>query len=116
MKLNHVNLTVEDVPAARDFLARHFGLRPEGEGHKNFGMLIDDAGLVLTLMGVGETNEVVYPKTFHLGFILPDEASVNDLHASLRADGFAAEAPSRQHGAWGFSIQAPGGFRIAVRG
>ena len=36
MKLNHINLTVDDVPAARQFLERHFGLRPAGDGHKNF--------------------------------------------------------------------------------
>jgi catechol 2,3-dioxygenase-like lactoylglutathione lyase family enzyme len=34
MKLNHLHLTVDDVPAARGFLERHFGLRPLGEGHK----------------------------------------------------------------------------------
>lgn len=116
MKLNHLNLTVDDVPAARDFLVRHFALRPQGEAHKNFAMLVDDDGLTLTLMGVGETNEVVYPKTFHIGFILPDQASVDELHASLRADGFATEPPADQHGAWAFSFRAPGGFRIGVRG
>jgi catechol 2,3-dioxygenase-like lactoylglutathione lyase family enzyme len=52
MKLNHLHLTVNDVPAARAFLERYFGLRPLGEGHKNFDMLLDDDGLVLTLMGV----------------------------------------------------------------
>ena len=49
-------LTVDDVPAARAFLERHFGLRPAGEGHKNFDMLLDDDGLVLTLIGVGRSN------------------------------------------------------------
>jgi catechol 2,3-dioxygenase-like lactoylglutathione lyase family enzyme len=36
MKLNHLNLAVDDVPAARQFLERAFGLRPVGEGHHNF--------------------------------------------------------------------------------
>jgi catechol 2,3-dioxygenase-like lactoylglutathione lyase family enzyme len=32
VKLNHVNLTVDDVSAARAFLEKHFGMRPYGEG------------------------------------------------------------------------------------
>jgi hypothetical protein len=34
MKLNNLHLTVDDVPATRSFLERHFGPRPSGEGHK----------------------------------------------------------------------------------
>lgn len=71
MKLNHVHLTVDDVPAARQLLERHFGLRPVGEGHKNFDMLLDDDGLALTLIGAGRDNTVSYPNTFHIGFIQP---------------------------------------------
>ncbi len=115
MKLNHINLTVDDVPAARQFLERHFGLRPAGDGHKNFDKLFDDDGLTLTLMGVGASNAVSYPKTFHLGFIQPSAADVDELHRRLVADGLDVEPPSRQHGAWSFSFQAPGGFAIGVR-
>jgi lactoylglutathione lyase len=115
MKLNHLHLTVDDVPAARGFLERHFGLRPHGEGHKNFDMLSDDIGLVLTLIGVGRSNTVSYPKTFHIGFIRLSEADVNQINLRLKEDGIDVEAPSHQHGAWEFSFQAPGGFRIAVR-
>ncbi len=115
MKLNHLHLTVDDVPATRSFLERHFGLRPSGEGHKNFDMLLDDDGLVLTLIGVGRSNEVSYPKTFHIGFIQPSEAHVDEINRRLKEDGFDVEAPTHQRGAWAFSFQAPGGFRIAVR-
>jgi lactoylglutathione lyase len=55
MKLNHLHLTVDDVPAVRGFLERQFGLRATGEGHKNFDMLLDDDGLVLTLVGWAAT-------------------------------------------------------------
>jgi lactoylglutathione lyase len=115
MKLNHVHLTVEDVPATRQLLERHFGLRPSGEAHKNFDMLLDDDGLVLTLIGVGRSNTVSYPKTFHIGFIQPTDAHVDEINQRLKDDGFDVEAPSRQRGAWAFSFQAPGGFRIVVR-
>jgi lactoylglutathione lyase len=116
MKLNHLHLTVDDVPAAREFLERYFGLRPAGEGHRNFDMLTDDDGFVLTLMGVGRANTVSYPKTFLIGFIQSSDAQVDEINRRLKEDGFEVEAPSHQHGAWAFSFRAPGGYRIVVRG
>jgi lactoylglutathione lyase len=115
MKLNHLHLTVDDVPAARGFLERHFGLRPLGGGYKNFDMLLDDDGLVLTLMGVGRDNTVSYPKTFHIGFILPSNLEVDAINQRLKEEGLDVESPSRQHGAWAFAFQAPGAFKIVVR-
>jgi len=115
MKLNHLHLTVDDVPATGRFLERYFGLRPLGEGHKNFDMLLDDDGFVLTLIGVGRSNTVSYPKTFHIGFVRPSDADVDEINERLKADGFDVEAPSQQRGAWAFSFQAPGDFKIVVR-
>jgi catechol 2,3-dioxygenase-like lactoylglutathione lyase family enzyme len=115
MKLNHINLTVDDVPTARQFLQRHFDLRPVGEGHKNFGILLDESGFVLTLIGVGRDNTVSYPKTFHIGFIQPSDAHVDAIHQRLKDDGLDVDAPSQQHGAWSFSFLAPGGFTIVIR-
>jgi catechol 2,3-dioxygenase-like lactoylglutathione lyase family enzyme len=115
LKLNHLHLTVDDVPAARAFLERYFGLRPAGAGHKNFDMLRDDDGFVLTLMGVGKGNSVSYPDSFHLGFIQPSAEAVDGIYEELRADGFEVEAPRQQHGAHAFRILAPGNFGLVVR-
>jgi lactoylglutathione lyase len=115
MKLNHLNLAVDDVPEARRFLEAHFGLRPVGEGHKNFVILLDEDGFVLTLMGVGRDNGVSYPKTFHVGFIQPSDADVDAINQRLKDAELDVEAPSQQHGAWSFSFRAPGGFWIVVR-
>jgi lactoylglutathione lyase len=114
MKLNHLNLTVDDVPATRWFLEKHFGLRPYGRGQKNFDVLFDDDDLVLTLIGAGRSNKVSYPKTFHIGFIQPSEERVDELNQQLCDDGFDIEPPSRQHGAWTFYFEAPGGFTVEV--
>jgi len=114
MKLNHVNLTVDDVPAARRFLVEHFGLRPIDEGMKNFDVLFDDDDLVLTLIGAGRGKPVSYPSTFHVGFIQPTEARVDEINRQLRDDGFDVDPPSRQHGAWTFYFTAPGGFTVEV--
>lgn len=109
MDLNHVNLPVDDVPAASAFLERHFGLRPAGPAHQNFAMLLDDHGFTLTLMGVGKSNRVDYPRTFHIGFIRSSEAEVDELNQALAKDEFEVEEASRRHGAWSFTFEAPGG-------
>ena len=114
MKMNQLSLAVDDVPATSEVLQRYFGMSPSGEGHKNFALLHDDDGLTLALMGAG-AEPVSYPRTFHLGFILPSEGEVDDLHRRLEADGFEVGEPKRRHGAWSFGLEAPGGFRIAVR-
>lgn len=115
MKLNHMNLAVDDVPAARQFLERSFDLRPVGEGHKNFVILLDDDGFALTLMGVGRFKTASYPKTFHIGFIQPTDADVNAVHQRLTGEGLTVDSPSHRHGAWSFSFQAPGGLTIVIR-
>jgi catechol 2,3-dioxygenase-like lactoylglutathione lyase family enzyme len=115
MTLNHLNLTVTDVPETRAFLEKYFGLRGGG-GNDNIAFLTDDNGLVLTLtsMKVGRETEVRYPATFHVGFIQESEGQVNEINRRLKEDGFDVPPPSRQHGAWTFYFRAPGGFTIEV--
>jgi lactoylglutathione lyase len=109
MKLNHVNLTVSDVPAAAQFLETYFALR-EQNGNKGFRVLFDDDGLILTLMKAGQVS---YPSTFHIGFTQENEERVNEIYQRLKNDGFEVEPPSRKH-AWTFYVQAPGGFTVEI--
>jgi lactoylglutathione lyase len=85
VNLNHLNLTVTDVPVTRAFLAKHFGLKDMG-GNINMAFLSDGSGLVLTLtsMKVGGDTAVRYPVTFHVGFIQPSEARVNEINRRLK--------------------------------
>ncbi|WP_080832135.1 VOC family protein [Cohnella massiliensis] len=110
MKLNHLNLTVTDVAAARDFLQKYFGLKVAGERGNAFAALFDDDGLVLTLM---KGTEVRYPKTFHIGFGQESEEKVNEINRRLKDDGFDVAPPQRSH-AWTFYVEAPGGFTVEV--
>jgi lactoylglutathione lyase len=114
MKVNHINLTVDDVAGARELLTTHFGLRAPYPGKKNFDVLFDDDEMVVTLIGAGRGNEVAYPETFHIGFIQPTEHAVDEVAERLRADGYDVPEPSRQHGAWTFYFEAPGGFTVEV--
>jgi lactoylglutathione lyase len=115
MTLNHLNLTVTDVPATRKFLEDYFGLRYLG-GNKNLTALSDDQGLVLTLtsMKMANETEVRYPAIFHIGFSQESEERVNLMNLRLKEAGFDVPPPSKQHGAWTFYFQAPGGFTIEV--
>ncbi len=116
MKLNHLNLSVTDPVLAQDFLAKYFGLSISGKPNGHICFLTDDNGMVLTLtnMALGSETEVRYPATFHIGFIQATEGDVDQMSQRLRADGDDVPAPSRQHGAWTFYFQAPGGFTIEV--
>jgi len=116
MVLNHLNLTVTDVPAARRFLETYFGLQAHtnpymgtvtgAAEHPSFAVLFDDRGMVLTLM---KARAADYPATFHIGFIQASEAEVDAMHARL----VDADAPTRSH-AWTFYVRAPGGFVVEV--
>jgi catechol-2,3-dioxygenase len=115
MNLNHLNLTVTDVPETSAFLQKYFGMRGMS-GNNNIALLSDDNGMVLTLtsMKLGGEREVKYPATFHVGFIQESEGRVNEINQRLKGDGFDVPPPSRQHGSWTFYFRAPGGFTIEV--
>jgi lactoylglutathione lyase len=117
MKLNHLNLTVTDVPESHKFLEKYFGLRDAG-GNNNIAFLSDDNGLLLSLtsMKVGKETEVKYPANFHIGFIQESEERVNEINRRLKEDGFDVPPPARLHGSWTFYFRAPGGFTIEVLG
>ena len=116
MKLNHLNLTVTEPLETKAFLKKHFGFRDlEGaKDAKGFAMALDDNGLVLTLIRGRQGAEVVYPETFHVGFIQESEERVNEINAQLKDDGYDVPPPARMHGSWTFYFTAPGGFMIEV--
>ncbi len=116
MKLNHLNLTVSNVPETHRFLEKHFGLKNYGELAPSEAMsfLTDDDGMVLALFRAAKGTEVKYPPGFHIGFIQESEERVNQINQRLREDGYEVAKPARLHGSWTFYFKAPGGFTIEV--
>lgn len=110
MKLNHLNLTVTDVKATADFLARYFNMRIGHTRGNAMAFLFDDSGFMLALM---KGKEVAYPDNFHIGFIQPSEERVNEINQRMREDGVEVDQPKRTH-SWTFYVKAPGGFLIEV--
>jgi lactoylglutathione lyase len=112
MKLNHVNLTVTDVRAASAFLETYFGLQSMG-GNAGMSFLTDQDGFVLSLMKAGRGIVVDYPGNFHIGFFVESEEIVDTINRRLLADGFDVAPPERHH-AYGFYVEAPGGFTVEL--
>jgi catechol 2,3-dioxygenase-like lactoylglutathione lyase family enzyme len=116
MKLNHINLAVTDVQEASGFLVKYFGMRSMG-GNKGMGILTDEEdgwGFVLTLMKATDGTQGKYPGTFHIGFFIEDNESVDQLHRRLKKDGFDVPAPEDTGHSYGFYVNAPGGFTVEV--
>jgi lactoylglutathione lyase len=125
MTINHVNLTVTDPVETSAFLAKYFGLRPEG-GNAAMRLMFDDNHMVITLMkGRPEDREhgdsretsarsIKYPSSFHIGFFVESRERVNRINQHLRDDGYVVDPPGPSHGDWGFYFKAPGGFTIEV--
>jgi lactoylglutathione lyase len=115
MILNHINLAVSDVQAARGFLMKHFGLDPQGmPGNDRIAFLRDEQGMILTLTNIDGATEVRYPGAFHIGFGQASPEKVDEINRRLKEDGYDVPAPSKQHGSWTFYLEAPGGFVIEV--
>lgn len=113
MALNHLNLTVPDVPATRRFFETYFGFRTVVD-RPVLVVMIDDSGFVLSLNNFDKAPEVSYPAAFHIGFMQPSRERVDAIHSSLKAGGLDPQPPHEFHGAWTFYFKAPGGFLVEV--
>jgi lactoylglutathione lyase len=115
MKLNHVNLTVPDVPQTREFFETYFGFRcVANRGRDTLAVLVGDDGFVLTLNNFDKATTVEYPGAFHIGFMQDSRERVDEMYERLKSGGFTAEPPREFHGAWTFYLSAPGGFLVEV--
>ncbi|THF66680.1 VOC family protein [Deinococcus sp. Arct2-2] len=116
MKLNHLNLTVSDVPAAHHFLTTYFGFEPAFGSTQDapVAVLTDDNGLLLTLMNPQQQGDVTYPGLFHIGFVQGSRAEVDAVYQRLSEAGVAAKPAHEFHGSYTFYVKAPGGFLVEV--
>jgi lactoylglutathione lyase len=116
MKLNHLNLPTTDPIETQAFLLKYFGLSQSGKPSDRISFVTDENGLVLSLTHpeLGGETGVKYPANFHIGFIQANETAVNELNRRLKEDGYDVPPPARQHGAWTFYFEAPGGIIIEV--
>ena len=101
----------------RDFLAKYFGLT-EMEGapmNAKMGFMTDANGMVLSLMNLGQSDDVTYPGAFHIGFIQDSRARVNEMNQRMKADGLEVQEPRELHGSWTYYVRSPGGVLVEVQ-
>lgn len=112
MKLNHMGLGVTDVLGTATMFETYFGMcRVPGPFNAKMAFLTDDVGSLITIF---KSDDVIYPKIFHIGFMLDEVARVREMHDRLTADGFDPEEPREEHGRFTFYFKAPGGFVVEV--
>ncbi len=85
MKLNHLNLCTDDVPALANFFTQFFGFELLAmRGKDAFAILRGSDGFALNLMRNGkDTGAVEYPGGFHVGFLVGTADDVLTKHRQL---------------------------------
>lgn len=118
-KLNHLNLSVSDVPELTRFFQSGFGFNLIAQrGACTFSILTGEDGFVLALMHDKAVTSDTYPKMFHVGFLAASPEKVREHHHRLTDAGFEAPTPGpiQQGGrnVYGFYCHAPGGVMVEV--
>ncbi|MGM9484842.1 VOC family protein [Roseateles sp. NT4] len=115
MKLNHVDFPVPDVAETAAFFEKFFGFT-QTEMKRNAGLAVlhgsDGFELVLTRF---DHDLSEYPKTFHIGFLLPTQEAVTCAYERLVRGGHqASNRPRVMRGTFLFYCRAPGGLLIEI--
>lgn len=118
MRLNHVNLVVDDLDEARDFFRGSFGFEPVDRKGEAVAVMTDGQGFTLVLSNArafGGEVPVRYPDGFHVGFILETQEEVDRTHERLAAAGAdTGRAPRRMRDSYGFYFEALNGILFEI--
>lgn len=116
MKLNHLDLQVADVGAARAFFETHFGLRCTSARGDKIALLEDEAGFSLGVSNLFGNAAPIYPPDFHVGFVLEDAAQVEATYQRLKGAGIAMKTDLTEGGPnLYFVCVGPEGIPVEVR-
>ena len=116
MKLNHIDLQVSDVTKAREFFETHFGFRCTFQRRDELAIMEDDDGFSFGVSNLFHSVPPVYPRDFHIGFILASEADVRAVHERLVTAGVEIKTELSRGGPnIYFMCVGPDGIGIEVR-
>jgi catechol 2,3-dioxygenase-like lactoylglutathione lyase family enzyme len=116
MKLNHLDLQVSDVAAARRFFEIHFDFRCAFAREGQLALLEDQAGFSLAVSNLFGSPPPAYPRDFHIGFVLDTEAQVRRRYQRLQAAGVPMKAELARGGPnLYFMCVGPDGIGVEVR-
>lgn len=118
MRLNHINLPVDDVHEARTFFETWFDFTcNEVKGDGMIAVMLGKDGFVLVLMSTKFNTgpEQACPSAFHIGFLVATGQEVEQKYAELMHGGVPlGSRPKNMRGVFGFYFTAPGNILIEV--
>lgn len=118
MRLNHVNLCVDDLDEAQELFRRFFDFRPVDRKGEAVAIMTDGYGFTLVLSNqraFGGEAPIRYPEGFHVGFILESPDQVDRTHGRLAAAGAeAGRGPRKMRDSYGFYFTALDGVLFEV--
>ncbi|GKS12645.1 glyoxalase [Paenibacillus chitinolyticus] len=94
MKLNHLNLCVNDLTEARLFFEKIFDFKLLGQKGEAIAAMSDGEGFSLVLSSFskpGAQQRPAYPKDFHLGFYRDTPEEVDAFYNLLLSSGISVE-------------------------
>jgi catechol 2,3-dioxygenase-like lactoylglutathione lyase family enzyme len=115
MQLNHLDLAVPDVALTASFFRTAFGFMDiQAKGNGGMAILKGSDGFELVLTRAQRTDQPLYPRTFHVGFLVSSEQDVMDAYLRLTAAGIDLHPPRMVRGRLMFYCHAPGGVLVEV--
>ena len=103
MKLNHINLVVNDVAKVARFFETFFDFKcNEIKGNNVVAILKGTDDFTLVIMKSKESGPR-YPESFHIGFMQESPDKVIELHKKLKVAGFIdGQEPKKIRDSFGF--------------
>lgn len=118
MKLNHINLSVENVNETKDFFEKYFDFKCVDEKGDNVLAVLkglDNFTLVLMSSSFNRDKSSEYPAAFHIGFLVDTKEEVMHQYAKLKNGNVPLEnEPKNMRGIFGFYFIAPGKILVEV--
>lgn len=118
MKLNHLNLPVENVNESKVFFETLFNFKcVDLKGDNLLAVLKgkDDFTLVLMSSSFNRNESIAFPSSFHIGFLVNTKEEVILQYNKLKDGNITLEnEPKNMRGVFGFYSIAPGNILIEV--
>lgn len=87
MRLNHIDLHVSDVSAARAFFVMHFDFHCSYQRGDQIALLEDESGFSLAVSNLFGSPPPAYPPDFHIGFVLESESQLRVFYERMKHAG-----------------------------
>lgn len=84
MRLNHLNLCVDDLSEARHFFETFFDFQFLEQKGKALVVMSDENGFILVLSdpkAFKGNKDISYPEAFHIGFLVDTSSEVDQAYA-----------------------------------